>query len=262
MQFHKHTNILIIGNGNIALQFSAIFSINNKVFLWGRNHEKSLDIQKHIPAISVLKELHNLTETIDFVFYCVTDSVINEVAKSTSALFPDSVAIHCSGSTPMSILEQTTANFGVFYPLQTFNKTIETNWKTIPILLEANNSETLEKINALATQFSENVQKITSDKRLKIHIAAVFTNNFINHLTFKSFDFLEKNNLEKSLLFPLLEKTFKNIVENNPKEIQTGPAKRNDIKTLDLHKNILSQNDSDLLEIYKAVSDSITKTYL
>lgn len=42
---------------------------------------------------------------------------------------------------PISVFEDFTARYGVVYPLQTFSKSREVDFKKIPFFLEANSSE-------------------------------------------------------------------------------------------------------------------------
>ena len=50
---------------------------------------------------------------------------------------------------------------------------------------------------------------------------------------------------------------------NNPKEMQTGPAMRGDENILKMHQQSLEKNSgSDLVDVYKLLSESIMKRHL
>ena len=63
-----------------------------------------------------------------------------------------------------------------------------------------------------------------------------------------------ENQVPFEVLFPLIEETAKKINSVNPKDAQTGPAKRNDQQTI---KNHLEQLNLQQQEIYKLITKSI-----
>jgi hypothetical protein len=69
---------------------------------------------------------------------------------------------------------------------------------------------------------------------------------------------MESKNLDWNLLVPLIDETIHKIKEIGPLEAQTGPARRNDSKTINEHMNLLSGKEK---EIYQLISDSIRQTY-
>ena len=72
-------------------------------------------------------------------------------------------------------------------------------------------------------------------KRKIIHLSAVFSCNFINHLFYISKNILNNEKIDFSLLKPIIYETTKKAFKYNIEENQTGPAKRKDLKLL---KNI------------------------
>ena len=57
-----------------------------------------------------------------------------------------------------------------------------------------------------------------------------------------------------------MEETIKNAIENSPHDIQTGPARRGDIKIINKHLRLLSK-EVDMKEIYRILSKNIQKEY-
>jgi predicted short-subunit dehydrogenase-like oxidoreductase (DUF2520 family) len=55
-----------------------------------------------------------------------------------------------------------------------------------------------------------------------------------------------------------MEKTFASIMQSKAKEIQTGPARRGDIKIIAKHQDML---DDSTKKIYQQLSESILNTY-
>ena len=140
--------------------------------------------------------------------------------------------------------------------MQTFSKNKKVDFKNIPICLEANNTDTFKALKNLADSISENVQKVNSDQRKAIHVAAVFACNFSNHLYVIADHILSENKLSFDLLKPLIMETADKIKNNSPLKMQTGPAIRGDKKIIKAHLKILSGN-KNYQQLYKLLSLSI-----
>lgn len=202
-----------------------------------------------------------LRRDCEICFIAVSDSAIDGVAQKISErLASDSILVHTSGSTPISVLENKSRNTGVFYPLQTFSKEVELNYENLPVLIEANNEATENSLRQLAAAAGFKSSAASSEQRKSIHLAAVICCNFVNHLWHLSDDYLKRNNLDFKLLLPLIGETFGKISKVSPRDAQTGPASRHDMKTLEKHLDML-ENNEELRTIYKILSDSIMKYY-
>ncbi|MDY6346936.1 MAG: DUF2520 domain-containing protein, partial [Bacteroidales bacterium] len=92
-------------------------------------------------------------------------------------------------------------------------------------------------------------------QRASIHLAAVFACNFSNAMYTIADKILSDNNLNLSLLLPLLKNTVAKLEEMPPREAQTGPAARGDRNVMERHLESLS--DKKIRELYTLVSDFI-----
>jgi predicted short-subunit dehydrogenase-like oxidoreductase (DUF2520 family) len=169
------------------------------------------------------------------------------------------VVAHTAGAVNLSVFSGLVANYGVFYPLQTFSKTKEISFLTIPICIEANNEHTLGILKLVGEKLSNKVKYIDSEKRKILHLAAVFACNFTNHLYAISQEILEASQLEFDLLRPLISETANKVQFELPTQVQTVPAFRKDEKTLHNHEELLN-SQPELKKIYKMMSDGIKKT--
>ena len=79
--------------------------------------------------------------------------------------------------------------------------------------------------------------------------------NFTNHLYQIGNKICLENNIPFHILQPLIEETAQKIKSLSPKEAQTGPAVRNDTKTIEKHIDFLK--DENQKEIYKILTKSI-----
>src|SRR5690606_28131010 len=164
--------VSIIGFGNVAQHLTAAFEQSAAVELvqvYSRNK---------ISVPNSIIDLNNLA-VADVYIISVSDTAIAEV--SSQLPFTNRLVVHTSGSMPL--LETDSKNRrGVFYPLQTFSKERKVDFKSIPICIEAEFSEDLIVLKKLAKALSDSVLSINSTQRKALHVAAVFANNFTNHL--------------------------------------------------------------------------------
>ncbi|MGB8695383.1 DUF2520 domain-containing protein, partial [Acinetobacter sp.] len=64
-----------------------------------------------------------------------------------------------------------------------------------------------------------------------------------------------------SLLYPLILETTNKAVQHDPKQMQTGPAMRGDQNILNMHQQMLQDaNRDDLKNIYRLMSQHILQS--
>ena len=239
--------IVIIGSGNVAYHLAKAFTENQILVkqVFGRN-EASLEKISSELGISYSTER---LEPADLYIIAVKDDAIGEVSKIITD--KNSLVAHTSGSTRMEILagEYRKASF---YPLQTFSKEKKLDYSRIPFFIDAENENDKEILMNLAKKISSKAMLVDDEKRKYIHLTAVFSCNFVNHL------FARAKELSEYFL-PLIEETVDKIHFINPKDAQTGPARRNDQKILQMHETLLKNDEQR--EIYKIMNQSIKKMY-
>jgi len=259
MDYLKHikNGVVIIGAGNVATHIAlalkkAGYSIKK---IYSQTEKSAKNLAKKIDTPYTTR-LETLPDNADIYIISIKDTVIENIALNLK--IQNGIVVHTAGSVPMSVFETYFDNFGVFYPLQTFTKSRLLDFSEIPICIEANSTETENKLFALAESLSKKVNLINSEQRKILHLAAVFACNFTNHMYTIGDELLSANKMDFNLLHPLINETAKKANELRPLDAQTGPAKRNDKKTIDLHLQML--NDYPEFEkIYRFVSESIYK---
>ena len=241
-------SVVILGSGNVALQliraFLKIDTINLKQ-VYTRNQE---DINTLKDSINTTNDI-SLLKQADVTIIAVSDDAISSI----SSHIKNSFVVHTSGSVDMKSLNNI-GRKGVFYPLQSFSKKKKVDFKNIPICLESETSEDLLKLEKLVSLLQSKSYILSSHQRKKIHVAAVFANNFSNHMYTIANEICEKYNIPFDILHPLIEETSNKIKNLTPKKAQTGPAKRNDAETIENHLNLLSKKQQ---EIYLKITQSI-----
>ena len=242
--------VVLLGGGNVAYHLTKQLlksDIVKLVQVYNRSIEKISYLQSKTQITNNLKALI----AADIYIISVSDDAIPTL--SSQLKFKGKLVVHTSGSVAMDELK-TNANKGVFYPLQTFSKNKEVDFSEIPICIEATSKKGLDTLETLAKSISKTCICINSEQRKNLHAAAVFVNNFVNHLYFIGNEICAKNNIPFNILVPLIKETANKISMLPPFEAQTGPAKRNDIKTIEKHKALLPINQQ---EIYTLLTKSI-----
>jgi predicted short-subunit dehydrogenase-like oxidoreductase (DUF2520 family) len=225
-------SVLIIGKGNVAFHLYNAFN--------------NID---EITVTQISSRNLALIPNADVTIIAVSDDAIAEV----SSKIDNSLVVHTSGSFKMTDLENKN-NKGVFYMLQTFSKDKIIDFSKVPFCLEAENENDYLLLDKLAKLIGNQVYNINSKQRKALHVAAVFVNNFTNHMFTIGNDICKENDVPFEILQPLIEETASKIISLSPREAQTGPAIRKDKKTIKNHLNLLDKNQQ---KIYKLLTKSI-----
>lgn len=243
--------ISLVGFGNVGSHLYKLFQnhgihVSHILTKTGRTE----DINNKTLLIRNPEELPNHQLTI----ICVNDDAISSVVDKIDPSIP---VAYTSGSVNISSIKSRD-DLGVFYPLQTFSKGHELKTPEFPILIEANNPTFEKQLRGVALTISSQVQLADSAYRAKIHLVAVWVNNFTNHIIHLA---KKRSNVEQvdfELLKPLLMETVAKLHDMNPYEAQTGPARRGDRNTIQGQANNLTGIEK---EIYELINRSIIESY-
>lgn len=243
--------VTLIGSGNVAQHLLSAFNKTAAVEIVQVFSRRKEAVSHLVSFDKITDNFEDLTEA-DAYIIAISDDAIQEV--STQLPFKNRLVVHTSGGASMEKLYDDNRK-GVFYPLQTFTKGKEVDFKSIPICLESQFSEDYHILKRIAESISDKVFAINSEQRKALHIAAVFVNNFTNHLYKIGSDICEEHQVPFEILQPLIKETADKILTLSPSEAQTGPAKRNDLTTIKSHLDFLS--DENHKTIYKLLTQSI-----
>jgi len=243
--------IVIIGSGNVAHHLIQAFAKSKKVEVIQVFARQKESVSPLFDSNKIISTYTDLAEA-DLYIIAVSDDAIASV--SLKLQFKNRLVVHTSGTVSMNSLDSNNRK-GIFYPLQTFSKNKAVNFRTIPICLESENETDLELLKNVAESISNSVFEINSQQRKALHVSAVFVNNFVNHLYQIGNEICIENNVPFEILKPLILETANKVLSLSPKEAQTGPAKRNDSKTIAAHLDFLSNENQ--ATIYKILTQSI-----
>jgi predicted short-subunit dehydrogenase-like oxidoreductase (DUF2520 family) len=243
--------ITIIGSGNVAQHLIDAFAKSNAVEIIQVFSRTQKQISPLLDSNKITNDWNALAEA-DVYIIAVSDDAIANV--SSQLPFENRLVVHTSGSAPLASLDNKNRK-GVFYPLQTFTKGKEVDFKTIPFCLETQFENDYTILEKAAQSISDSIYKIDSHQRKALHVAAVFVNNFTNYLYQIGNDICQENQVPFDILKPLILETATKLLTLSPKDAQTGPAKRNDISTIEAHETFLSNENQST--IYKILTQSI-----
>ena len=247
--------VVIIGSGNVAQHLIAAIQnaqiLESEIELVQVYSRQTARVSHLVNVEQITNDLNALVEA-DVYIISVSDDAIGAI--SSQLPFKNRLVVHTSGSVPLNALDEDNRK-GVFYPLQTFTKNKPVEFKTIPICLESENATDFQLLDKVAKSISDKVFAINSDQRKALHVAAVLVNNFTNHLYQIGQEICQEHQVPFEILKPLIAETANKIMILSPDEAQTGPAKRNDTKTIATHEAFLAQDNH--LNIYKILTQSI-----
>ncbi len=238
----------IIGRGNVATHL-------HKAFL---QYGDDIDVRMVNPHT-----LENLRPEAEITLISVKDYAIPEVCSKLSQI--KGIIAHTSGSTPMQVLQsalpKAEKRCGVFYPLQTFSKDVDLNYREIPIFIEGSDKAAEDALSRLASIIFDSIHHADSESRKVLHIASVLACNFANHLWGMSSEILRDNGIPNELIEPLVKETLRKAMQTaNPYTVQTGPAIRGDQKIISSHLSYLEKYPQ-IKTIYSTLTDSIQRCH-
>ncbi len=254
MYFSLMISVSIIGAGNVATHLYKAFikAETISVVQWyNRDIRKLAMFQSDVETIDDLSEL----KPADIYIIAVSDDAISHISEQLP--FENRFVVHTSGSVSVYDIDKKNRR-GVFYPLQTFSKNVPLAMETVPICIETIGKKDAPLLKLLGKSMGCKTHKVNSDQRRTLHLAAVFVNNFTNQLYRVAHEITESEGVEFDILKPLILETANKVQNISPYLAQTGPAKRNDKKTIKKHLKLLENEQHQA--IYKLLTASIKKT--
>ena len=252
--------IVIIGAGNLATHLSlALQQAGQQIVQVYSRTAASASMLADLLQAPFTTHPDEIVPDADVYFYAVSDDALETLVQLPVARH--AIHVHTAGSVSIDVFQGRKEKYGVFYPLQTFSKAKKLDFKKIPVFIEASVPEVEEALFQLANAVSEQVYSINSEQRLKLHVAAVFACNFVNHLYHIASDVVHSANFSFDVLKPLIMETAEKVMLLSPEKAQTGPSKRNDKSVINKHIDVLNESP-DLSKIYQELSDMIQNQYL
>lgn len=248
--------VSILGAGNVAFHLARALVQNTvqvkQIFNRTLEHAEEIGEANKISFTDQISEL----EHADLFIIAASDSVISELSMNIP--FDDTMVVHTSGSIPMNALK---GNYdkGVFYPLQTFSKGRYLEYDNIPIFIESDSEDNAHRLKELGKRISIQCMEINSEQRAKLHLAAVWACNFVNHMYYMGEKTVKDAGINFDYLKPLINETASKLEFLSPYDAQTGPAMRKDQVVIEKHLELIKDDFTSAL--YEKINQSINQTY-
>ncbi|WP_188927906.1 Rossmann-like and DUF2520 domain-containing protein [Puia dinghuensis] len=250
--------VVIIGSGNVAtVMGNRIVAAGHTILQVAARREEAAARLAGEWGCGYTTRLSAIAAGADIYIVALSDQATLELEQVLS--LPDRLVVHTAGAVPRAALLAVSERSGVLYPLQSLRKEIRP-FPEFPLLIDANREADLPVIEAFARTISRQVQRADDGMRLKLHVAAVFANNFTNYLYTLAADFCRQEQIDFALLLPIIRETAERIGHYPPREVQTGPAVRGDHATMERHLQLLN-NYNNMSELYRLFSARIEEYY-
>ncbi|MCH7523998.1 MAG: DUF2520 domain-containing protein [Bacteroidetes bacterium] len=248
-------SVVLLGAGNVAIHLFKAFN-NAENIVVNQWFNRSLNpLQPFKNNVEITNDISQLKDA-DVYIIAVNDDAISQL--SSQLMFENRLVVHTSGSVSLHQLDKKHLR-GVLYPLQTFSKNTDLNFKTVPFCIEIEHKTNFNILKEMASSIGSKSYRVNSEQRAALHLAAVFVNNFTNQMYRIGHEIAESKSVDFNILKPLIKETATKIDTISPYLAQTGPAKRNDKKTLKKHLKALDKNIHK--EIYELITKSIQQTH-
>lgn len=270
-------HISIIGAGNIAYRFTqALHESGQSIdYVYNRTRLKAEKLCKYLKSIGSGAlpadnpgQLFNseiiiiavsddaIRKVVEELVECISEAKIRESERQE----PFPIFLHTSGATDIEVLsplDKLGYHTGVIYPLMTLSKTKNIDFCEVPFLLESHVPQVRAIMEELVIPFKCDYSFCDSEKRLRMHAAAVFSCNFINYILELAFEV--SGNWSTYLLPTTLEMVRKSFLKS-PQEMRTGPAVRGDLETISRHLEMLGKlGMKEHEEVYRLLTENIIR---
>jgi len=247
----------IVGSGHMATHLGKMLRACGitPFFVHSRNTDQGRKLARTLRT-PFLTSLPYCTEKNVLLFVCTPDDTLRELLQ----LYTKSgySVVHCSGQTPLiqpKSLEQESA---VFWPMLSFTKHSRVSWGKAVVCIESSQNALRNFLQRLARKAGARPFVCTADQRRKLHLAAVFANNFSNLQYTIAAALLEEEGIPFGLLKTIILEGAIKVQTTPPAQAQTGPASRGDMNVLRSHYALLKAHPEEL-KIYKLLSAILLK---
>lgn len=245
--------ISFIGSGNVATHLAlALYGRGHKIDqIWSRNLDHANILAQRVEATPI-DDISQLVPNANVYILAVADDAIRSLAKSIRV--GNALVLHTSGATPKEVLEECSFRFGVLWSPQTFIRDVALEYNELPFCIEGSDSKTEDDIEEFIGMISQHIYHTNLQQRQYLHLSAVFVNNFTNGLYGIAQKICREHDVPFEILHPLVMNTARKVQWGDVRYQLTGPAVRNDTKTLAVHRKLLA-DDKATLQLYNRLTD-------
>ncbi|MEZ5047932.1 MAG: DUF2520 domain-containing protein [Chitinophagaceae bacterium] len=247
--------IVMIGTGNIGTYYSTCFKQHGheiiQVVSNTESHAKALSNTLGCNYTTKIEELH---QGADVYFFAIQDDALLKLSKQLK--LEDKLVMYAAGALSNENFLSMSKEVACIWCVYSIQKNNLPRHRRIPLVVTGTSKNACYKAHKLAESISDLVYEMDEDKKAIVHLGAVFSNNFVNHLYHISENLLTENDISFDILKPIIQNTAEKIMLHASKELQTGPAIRNDQSTMQKHVALLNPTPQTQ-HIYEVISKSI-----
>ena len=249
---------VIIGSGNIATVLGETIAAAGHPLLQvvARNADRGAALARTL-GCTFTTRYADIRPAADLYIVALSDTALETLGHHLN--LPGKLVVHTAGAAPLNVLRTVSTRTGVLYPLQSLHAAIRP-FPPIPLLVDAAEADDRQTLEAFAGTISTHVRQADDTTRLKLHLAAVLTNNFTNYLYTLAAGYCEKEQIDFSILLPLIRETADHLDRYAPGAVQTGPAVRGDGPTIARHLKLLD-NYQEIRNLYELFTNLIEEHY-
>ena len=254
------STITFIGSGNVATHLAkALHAAGHQILqIWSREYDHAEHLANQVFA-EPIDRLNLLYPTADVYILAVTADALFDLALDLK--LRDAIVLHTAGSVSLRVLQPISRKHGVIWSPQTFIRDVAMDYSELPFCIEGSSPEVEKSIRTLLEPVSTHIFHIDTQQRQWLHLAAVMTNNFGNAINALAQDILQQHGIPFEILHPLITMTAEKIKQGGLWQQQTGPARRQDQKTIDNQRRLIADN-KQLLALYDLLTDTIQENTL
>lgn len=244
--------VSFIGSGNVATHLAlAMYNRGHVVDqIWSRNIDHARLLAERVQA-DPIDDINWLRTTANIYILAVSDDAIFSMAPMLR--LGKALVLHTSGATTINVLEHTSTRYGVLWSPQSFVRDVAMDYGELPFCIEGCDEDTEHDIEEFISMISSHIYHTNYDQRQHLHLSAVLVNNFANCLYGVAQQLCDKQGVPFEILHPIIDTTTRKVRWGDVRFQITGPAARNDKKTLDAHRLLLA-DDPRILKLYNEMS--------
>jgi predicted short-subunit dehydrogenase-like oxidoreductase (DUF2520 family) len=233
-------------------------------------YSKSINSSKEAADFTESKSLtlEEVIRTSDLLFLTVPDSLLQEVWNSVRSFPLDGKEIcHCSGlftSTVFQGIETTGALGFSLHPLSAIHDRLSSYQHMENVYLTLEGPQRGKYLPELLAVLKNPVERISTDRKVQYHAAAVFCSNLVTAIAKIGSDLFQSSGLSEEFSDHAWRSLFignaQNIIDTGLLASLTGPIERGDEKTVMLHMNQLQGAARDVYLLLSQELLSLAKT--
>lgn len=247
--------ISFIGSGNLATHLAlAFYNCGYTISqVWSRDYSHAQLLAGRVEARPI-DQISALNKNADIYILAISDDALFDVALDLK--LGDALVIHTSGATSMEVLRPTSSRYGVLWSPQTFVRDVALEYSELPFCIEGCDAATQADLESLVGHISQHIYYTNREQRQYLHLSAVFVNNFANALYGVAQNICNKHDIPFEVLYTLINTTTQRVKWGDIRYQMTGPAVRDDRRTLDAHRRLLADEPA-FLSLYNEMTKII-----